>query len=133
MLMTQSTPTRGRTKLYVGIGVIIIASATVLVLFFTGFSKPKVEITTSILRKGGGLVSNYWVSEDISLYNHRWSGKVTVWTEITYEPTQESWKKAQTAYIGSEESKDVTMEFTFDTAIYFADFLIVYGSLNTLS
>jgi len=111
----------------VGIGVIVIASVVVLALalFLTGFFNPKVEITSSILHRGSSGIlgtGNYWVNVEISLYNHGWSGTVTVWAEITYEPTQDTWKKAKAIHLGQRESKDVTIEFTLETGWYFGDF-----------
>jgi len=110
-----------RKWLYVIIALIIIVSTLVVTLFLFVF-KPNVEVTSSVLRTGGGFLSPYWVAVDVSVFNHGWSGDVTVWVEITYETTGETWKKAQTVYINSKESKDVTITFTLDSAIYFGDF-----------
>ena len=122
---SQPVPRRRRIRLYVVAVVIVIASTIIMALFFTGFFNPEaeVEIATSKLRSGDGLLSNYrWVAVDVSLYNPGWSRRITVWAEITYQPTQVSYSKAQSVRIGFKESKDVTIEFTFDSVIYPSEF-----------
>jgi len=118
---SQPVPRRRRIKVYFVAVVVLIALAIILALFFTGFFtlKAEVEITTSTLRSGDGLLSNYiWVAIDVSLYNPGWSRRITVWAEITDQPTQVSYSKAQSVHIGFKESKDVTIEFTLDSLIY---------------
>jgi len=106
---------------YILVALIIIVLIIDVILFLFVF-KPNVKVTGSVLRRGGGLLIPYWVAVDVSLFNHGWSGDVTVWAEITYVPTGETWKKAQTVYINSEESKDVTITFTLDSTTHFGDF-----------
>ena len=121
---SQPVPRR-RIRLYVVAVVAAIASTIVLALFFAGFFnlEAEVEIATSRLRSGYGLLSNYrWVAVDVSLYNPGWSRRITVWAEITYQPTQVSYSKGQYVHIGFKESKDVTIELTFDSVTYSGEF-----------
>ncbi len=77
---SQPVPRRRRIRLYVVAVVIVIASTIIMALFFTGFFNPdaEVEIATSTLRSGDGLLSNYrWVAVDVSLYNPGWSRRIT--------------------------------------------------------
>ena len=120
---SQPAPRR-RIKLYVVAVVAAIASTIVLALFFAGFltSDANVEITTSTLRSGSGLLGNYtWVAVDVSLYNPGWSRRITVWAEITCQLTQVSYSKGQYVHIGFKESKDVTVDFTLDNAIDYGE------------
>jgi len=120
---SQPVPRR-RIRLYVVAVVTVIASTIVLALFFAGFftSEANVEITTSTLRSGSGLSSNYrWVAVDVSLYNPGWSRRITVWAEITCQLTQVSYSKGQYVHIGFRESKDVTVDFTLDNAIDYGE------------
>jgi hypothetical protein len=122
---SQPVPNRRRTRPYVIAVVILVASTIILSLLFTGFFNPEaeVEITTSNLRSVDGLLSNYrWVAVDVSLFNHGWSKTVTVWTEITYQPTQVSFSKAQSVHMDLKESMDLTIEFTLDSENYNGDF-----------
>lgn len=122
---SQPVPRRRRIRLYFVVVVIVLVSTMILTLFFTVFFTPEaeVEITTSTLRSGEGLLSNYiWVAIDVSLYNPSWSRRITVWAEITNQPTQVSYSKAQYVHIGFKESKDVTIEFTLDSLIYYGEF-----------
>lgn len=54
---------------------------------------------------------------DVSLYNPGWNRRITVWAEITCQLTQTSYSKGQYVHMGFRESKEVTVDFTFDTAI----------------
>lgn len=117
---------RRRTKLYIAAVVIVCASTILLSLFFTGFFAPQaeVEITTSTLRSGSGLLNSYkWVAVDASLYNPGWSRRITVWAEVTYQPTQVSYSKGQYVQIGFKESRDVMIEFAFDRVTYSGVFI----------
>jgi hypothetical protein len=117
---------RRRTKLYIAAVVIVCASTILLSLFLTGFFTPQaeVEITTSTLRSGSGLLNSHkWVAVDVSLYNPGWSRRITVWTEVTYQPTQVSYSKGQYVQIGFKESRDVTIEFAFDRVTYSGVFI----------
>ena len=121
---SQPAPRR-RIRLYIVAVVIVIASTIIMALFFTGFFNPEaeVEIATSKLRSGDGLLSNYrWVAVDVSLYNPGWSRRITVWAEISCQLTQVSYSKGQYVHIGFRESKDVTIEFTLDNAIDYGEF-----------
>jgi hypothetical protein len=92
-----------------------------LSLLFTGFFSPQgeVEITTSTLRSGTEFASDHkWVAVDASLYNPGWSRRITVWAEITCQPTQVSYSKGQYVHIGLKESKNVTIDFAFNKATY---------------
>jgi len=118
---SQPVPRRRRIRLYIVAVVIVCASTILLSLFFTGFFTPEaeVEINTSTLRSGGGILSSHkWVAVDVSLYNPGWSRRITMWAEITYQPTQVSYSKGQYVHIGFKESRDVTIEFTFDGVSY---------------
>lgn len=124
-----STSQRGlskRSRLYFGSVVtsIIIVSTIILVLFFTGFfaQEAEVEITKSSLRSGERAINHRWVSVDVSLFNPGRSRRVTVWAEITDQPTQVSYSKAQSVSTGFRESQDVTIEFTLDRLIYSGEF-----------
>ena len=122
---SQLVPRRRRTRVYVVAVVVLIVLTVILALFFAGFFtlEAEVEITSSNLRSGDGLLSNYiWVAVDVSLYNPRWNGRVVVWAEITDQPTQVSFSKGQSVHLGFRESKDVTIEFTLDSMMYNGEF-----------
>ena len=124
-ISTSQPVPRRRIRVYFVAVVILIALTIILALFFTGFftTETEVEITTSTLRSGDGLLSNYiWIAIDVSLYNPGWSRRITVWAEITDQPTQVSYSKAKSVHIGFKESKDVTIEFTLDSLIYHGEF-----------
>jgi hypothetical protein len=122
---SQPVPSRRRTRVYFVAVVVLIALAMILALFFAGFFtlEAEVEIITSTLRRGDGLLSNYiWVAIDVSLYNPGWNRRTVVWAEITDQPTQISFSKTQSVHIGFRESKDVTIEFTLDSLMYNGEF-----------
>ncbi len=116
------SPLPGNTlKLYVAAAVFVCASIMFLSLLFTGFFSPQaeVQITTSTLRSGTEFVGDHkWVAVDAGLYNPGWSRRITVWAEITYQPTRVSYSKGQYVHIGLKESRDVTIDFAFDKATY---------------
>jgi hypothetical protein len=121
---SQPIPRR-RIRLYVIAVVTAITLILVLTLFFAGFStlEADVEITTSTLRSGSGLSSNYrWVAVDVSLHNPGWSRRMTVWAEITCQRTQVSYSKGQYVHIGVKEAKAVTVAFTLDNTIDCGEF-----------
>jgi hypothetical protein len=123
LFVSQPVPRR-RIRLHLSV-VITIASIIVLALFFAVFliSKANVEITTSTLRMESGFSSNYrQVAVDVSLYNPGWSRRLTVWVEITSQLTQVSYSKGQYVNIGFRASKDVTIDFTLDKTIDYAEF-----------
>jgi len=118
---SQPVPRRRRIRLYIVAVVIVCASTILLSLFFTGFFTPEaeVEINTSTLRSGGGILSSHkWVAVDVSLYNPGWSRRITVWAEITYQPTQVSYSKGQYVHIGFKESRDVTYSGVFTHRVW---------------
>ena len=113
-----------RIKLHVVAVVAAIALALVLTLFFVAFYPlvADVEVTTSTLRSGSGLSSNYrWVTVDVDLYNPGWSRRITVWAEITCRLTQTSYSKGQYVHIGCRESKEVIVDFTLDNEIDYGE------------
>jgi hypothetical protein len=115
---------RRRIRLYVVAVVTAIASTIVLTLFFAAFftSEANVEITNSTLRSESGLLNDYrWVAVDVSLYNPGRSRRITVWAEITCQPTHVSYSKGQYVHIGYRESKDVTVDFILDNAIDYGE------------
>lgn len=122
---SQPVPRRRRVRSCVVAIVVVLILIIILTPLFTCFFIPEaeVEITASALRSGDGLSRNLiWVAIDVSLHNPSWSRRITVWAEITDQPTQVSYSKAQSVYIGSKESKDVTIDFTLDSLIYRGEF-----------
>lgn len=119
--LAPSPVPRRTLKSYVAAAVLVCASIILLSLLFTGFFSPQseVEITTSTLRSGTELAGDHtWVAVDAGLYNPGRSRRITVWAEITYQPTQVSYSKGQYVQIGFKESRDVTIDFAFDRATY---------------
>ncbi|UCD39615.1 MAG: hypothetical protein JSV87_04165 [Candidatus Bathyarchaeota archaeon] len=119
--LAPSPVSRRTLKLYLAAAVFVCASIMFLSLLFTGFFSPQaeVQITASTLRSGTEFVGDHkWVVVDASLYNPGLSRRITVWAEITCQPTQVSYSKGQYVHIGPKESRDVTIDFAFDTATY---------------
>lgn len=122
---SQQVPRRRRVRPYFVAVVVVLALTIILISLFTCFFIPEaeVEITASTLRSGDELSDNFiWVVVDVGLYNPSWSRRITVWAEITDKPTQVSYSKTQSVYIGFKESKDVTLGFTLDSRISRGEF-----------
>ncbi len=115
----QINGSRPRKKgIYAGVGLIgvILITSIVWLLLQGTIAGPKVEITSSMLRRGVTLLTRNWIYVDVSLFNHGSGGNVTVWVKITSESTYITGSviKSCTVYIGPQESKDVTIAFAPD-------------------
>lgn len=106
---------------------VIIVGVVLAVIFFPFISalfalEDRVEITESIFHSSTVVGNHRLLTVDVSLFNHGWSKIITVWAEVTDQPTQVSYSKAQTIHLGFRESTEATIEFTLDSSVYQGEF-----------